>query len=680
MKLTKITLKNIRSYKQQEILFPSGSILLSGDVGSGKTTILLAIEYALFGLQPGQRGSALLASAENEGSIELELEINGSQVIIERTLKRGTKGVTQESATLSVNGSREELSVTELKSRVLALLNYPEEFVKKTNILYRYTVYAPQEEMKQIILESEESRLNVLRHIFGIEKYKKIKENLVLVGVHLREQSRIIQSEIKDIEHYKLKIEEHASILNATRLKIETADRSVYDSKNKRRKIEEELKALEEKVAEKRNFEKEIEKANLARVNKASNLADYDRELVQLENTLKIKEEFSQTSYDSTIASIQKNKAELNLLQAELLEITSRAKSLQMKKQDDIEKRSRIFSIDICPTCLQSVSEGHKHNILNETETETSKLTKEIEIIASRMQELRKTEDSIKKELDASEKQRSSMEILRIRTEEVKKAGARHKELLAIKESVKKDILSLESHLSVLKKSVFEFSKFDNQFRLKSEELKESFRAEKNAEIALAEIRKEQEFLLKEKDRMYSELSGKEKSRARLAVVLELEKWLSEDFASFVSLVERNILMKVREEFSRLFNKWFSMLTTDSFYVQLDENFTPIILQRDFELSYEFLSGGERTAVALAYRLALNQIINSLHSRINTQDLIILDEPTDGFSDAQLDKVRDILKEINVTQLLIVSHEQKIEGFVDNIIRIKKENGYSFKE
>jgi exonuclease SbcC len=613
MKLTKITLKNIRSYKQQEILFPSGSILLSGDVGSGKTTILLAIEYALFGLQPGQRGSALLASAENEGSIELELEINGSQVIIERTLKRGTKGVTQESATLSVNGSREELSVTELKSRVLALLNYPEEFVKKTNILYRYTVYAPQEEMKQIILESEESRLNVLRHIFGIEKYKKIKENLVLVGVHLREQSRIIQSEIKDIEHYKLKIEEHASILNATRLKIETADRSVYDSKNKRRKIEEELKALEEKVAEKRNFEKEIEKANLARVNKASNLADYDRELVQLENTLKIKEEFSQTSYDSTIASIQKNKAELNLLQAELLEITSRAKSLQMKKQDDIEKRSRIFSIDICPTCLQSVSEGHKHNILNETETETSKLTKEIEIIASRMQELRKTEDSIKKELDASEKQRSSMEILRIRTEEVKKADARHKELLAIKESVKKDILSLESHLSVLKKSVFEFSKFDNQFRLKSEELKESFRAEKNAEIALAEIRKEQEFLLKEKDRMYSELSGKEKSRARLAVVLELEKWLSEDFASFVSLVERNILMKVREEFSRLFNKWFSMLTTDSFYVQLDENFTPIILQRDFELSYEFLSGGERTAVALAYRLALNQIINSLH-------------------------------------------------------------------
>lgn len=60
--------------------------------------------------------------------------------------------------------------------------------------------------------------------------------------------------------------------------------------------------------------------------------------------------------------------------------------------------------------------------------------------------------------------------------------------------------------------------------------------------------------------------------------------------------------------------------------------------------------------------------------------MIILDEPTDGFSDAQLDKVRDILKEINVTQLLIVSHEQKIEGFVDNIIRIKKENGYSFKE
>ena len=59
---------------------------------------------------------------------------------------------------------------------------------------------------------------------------------------------------------------------------------------------------------------------------------------------------------------------------------------------------------------------------------------------------------------------------------------------------------------------------------------------------------------------------------------------------------------------------------------------------------------------------------------IKTNDLIILDEPTDGFSDEQLDRIRIVLKELNLKQIIIVSHEPKIETFVDNVISFKKEN------
>ncbi len=110
---------------------------------------------------------------------------------------------------------------------------------------------------------------------------------------------------------------------------------------------------------------------------------------------------------------------------------------------------------------------------------------------------------------------------------------------------------------------------------------------------------------------------------------------------------------------------------------QIDENFTPIIVKEDVEMDYSFLSGGERTAVALAYRLALNQTINSVLSKINTKGIIILDEPTDGFSETQIEKIRDILEELNVKQLIIVSHEQKIEGFVDNVLKVTKEGNIS---
>ena len=49
-----------------------------------------------------------------------------------------------------------------------------------------------------------------------------------------------------------------------------------------------------------------------------------------------------------------------------------------------------------------------------------------------------------------------------------------------------------------------------------------------------------------------------------------------------------------------------------------------------------------------------------------------MDEPTDGFSDEQLDRVRMVLDELKTEQIIIVSHESKIESFVDRIIRLEK--------
>ena len=62
---------------------------------------------------------------------------------------------------------------------------------------------------------------------------------------------------------------------------------------------------------------------------------------------------------------------------------------------------------------------------------------------------------------------------------------------------------------------------------------------------------------------------------------------------------------------------------------------------------------------------------------IKTKDLLILDEPTDGFSSEQLDKVRDVLERLNLRQTLVVSHESKIESFVENVVRISKQEGVS---
>jgi len=144
MILKRLKMKNIRSYNDIDLSFPNGSTLLMGDIGSGKTSILLAIEFALFGLQPSQRGNSLLRNNADEAQVILEFQVEDKSITIERKLKRSKKSITQGDSSIIIDNERFDGSVTEIKNRVLSLLNYPKEFAKKTNDLYKFTVYTPQ--------------------------------------------------------------------------------------------------------------------------------------------------------------------------------------------------------------------------------------------------------------------------------------------------------------------------------------------------------------------------------------------------------------------------------------------------------------------------------------------------------------------------------------------------------
>jgi exonuclease SbcC len=58
-------------------------------------------------------------------------------------------------------------------------------------------------------------------------------------------------------------------------------------------------------------------------------------------------------------------------------------------------------------------------------------------------------------------------------------------------------------------------------------------------------------------------------------------------------------------------------------------------------------------------------------------NMLIMDEPTDGFSKEQLYKVREILNELQCPQVILVSHETELESFADHIYRVNKAAGIS---
>src|SRR3989344_856267 len=114
MLLKKIKLENIRSYINEEIEFPVGTMLLSGNIGSGKSTILQAIDFALFGITQELTGASLLRNGEDRGSVELHFTIDNKNVAIKRSLKRGTS-VVQDAGHIIINNARREATATELK-------------------------------------------------------------------------------------------------------------------------------------------------------------------------------------------------------------------------------------------------------------------------------------------------------------------------------------------------------------------------------------------------------------------------------------------------------------------------------------------------------------------------------------------------------------------------------------
>ena len=217
MKIHSLAIKNIRSYLDERIAFDGGKTLLQGDIGSGKSTILLGIEFALFGILRGMlNGSALLRHGAREGNVTLECTINGRHVFIKRSLRRAAGGVEQDEGTLIVNGVVQNLTPTELKVRILDLLGYPQDLLTKNkSLLYRYTVYTPQEDMKRIILESSESRLDVLRRVFDIDRYKRVQENLQPVLRALREEQRTCEGIVLDLDQKEEELRQRNSELES---------------------------------------------------------------------------------------------------------------------------------------------------------------------------------------------------------------------------------------------------------------------------------------------------------------------------------------------------------------------------------------------------------------------------------------------------------------------------------
>ncbi|MBS3155876.1 hypothetical protein J4413_01425 [Candidatus Woesearchaeota archaeon] len=678
MIIKKLRLNNIRSYSDTIVSVPEGSVLLSGNIGSGKSSILLAIDFALFGLRQGElSGNGLLRNGENSGSVELEFEIGDNNIEIKRALKRGNKSISQDTGFLSINGNKELLSAIELKERILSILGYPKSLLTKSkNLIFRYTVYTPQEEMKEILVGDTDLRLDTLRKVFGIDKYKRVKENSRILLSYLREQKREIEGRINNLdeiieernEKEKNKIEINSKISIITP-RIEEIKTQIINKKEEIIKVEEKIKVLN-------SLKKDFSVNQNSIESKKTRLNETEEELKRTLRFITEHKEVDIPDQESLKNKINQKEKELKLLENESLSLSLFLKEADIKKKSSQDLIDKLNQLDICPICKQEVKENHKHSIKEKEETVISDSINKIIELNKKKNNLKEKLLRLKEEIEALKKEDNSIQL---------KIFQKNRLNEKIESKTK-----LEREKSILEKELTELGKKNKELTLKAEEL---------SRIDYYSIRKEFDiFLTKEKElemekfgyekdkkninqsieKLEVEIKSKLKDKETLTKFSNIIFFIDEHFSSLMEVMERKVMLKVHSDFNDFFQKWFSMLVEDEILiVKLDETFTPVIEQQGHDIDYKYLSGGERTAAALSYRLALNQTINNIVTEIRTKDLIILDEPTDGFSSEQLDKMKYVIDELEAKQIILVSHDQKIESFVNKVIRIEKKGGAS---
>jgi len=684
MLLKSIKLNNIRSYTNQQIDFPTGSFLLSGDIGSGKSTILLAIEFALFGSKPSELpASSLLRHGKKEGYVELGFELEGKKIFIKRNLKRTKDSIKQETGYIITNDVKKELSPVEMKSDVFDMLGYPKDLVSKgKDLIYRYTVYTPQEEMKRILIEDKDMRLNTLRKVFNIDKYKRIKENTSIYIRATKEKRREIEGFISDLEDKKkqkgtideeiLQLDEK---INLNIPKVEQIKKDIGQKKESIAVFEGKINDLNKLKNSVQVYETELK--NLLRERERNNklIENLDIQIKSIQREL-FGEEIG--GIDTIRQKKDKINEDLKKMNEEISKIREKINSYRIIKTKADEIIKKISTIEKCPLCLQDVKHEHKNSITQRENRNKTDAEQNI-LICSKMEEQIKTKlNGMEKERDELRKSENKIELVKLRMKNVNEKMDEKIKLGIAQEEIRKKVGEVNTNKIESNIKINELKNIEEDYKKLKKELDISIEEGKKLDIEKARLEKEMESLNRIIKTLEEDINKKTKEKEKLNYLVELQNWMETFFINLMGTMEKHIMLQVHREFNDLFTEWFNILIEDeTISVRLDDEFTPVIDQNGYETNIETLSGGEKTSVALSYRLALNKVINDVVSSIKTKDILMLDEPTDGFSSEQLDKVRDVLELLKIKQIIIVSHESKIESFVDNIIRIGKEEHVS---
>jgi exonuclease SbcC len=242
-------------------------------------------------------------------------------------------------------------------------------------------------------------------------------------------------------------------------------------------------------------------------------------------------------------------------------------------------------------------------------------------------------------------------------------------------ENLERDLESLKTGLSLE-----ETSEIEGKLKYYEEEIDRVRKRKLEVVQRIAQLERERGEVLNKR------MQGEGKYGEIRKLVAEMEKLkegldILESFKEAVDRGKGRFISYAKEAFENALNEHFLHFFgfSDHFIrIEVDENFEPIFhtaegveVKRGRELSVNRvgLSGGQRTALGLVYRLALRRLFP------NSPQILLLDEPTTHLDEERRRVVWRILWRISEEkdiQIIAVTHDDAVEEVIskENIIRL----------
>lgn len=375
-------------------------------------------------------------------------------------------------------------------------------------------------------------------------------------------------------------------------------------------------------------------------------------------------------------------------------EISQKYSSSKEKKQsiqrmlDDLKKQANHVKNDLSSRVkvlekkLSLLAKAKKENELKETVTYKNRIEQRIQEARDNQKEL------LNKINDAKKKTRVSLEefigvIIKLlkrgdiknslkRLMEVKKAFGDIERLQDKCSKLADKISNYRDKLEELRDQEYEANKVQRDIDSTHVEIKKLL-SEKRAGVNLGLIKKYKTQLSTISDKLQSIESEMEEKRAKV----DNYKWVMDDplgnrgIKAFLFESSLDILNETLESYSEVLG--FSIL----FYVDIQgvkKDFNTQIIMDGIEVSYEELSGGQKTLVNIAMAFAMNEVM----TKAKGINIAFLDEVFENLSSEYVDLVIGLIRKIYKDKTLyLISHQESLPIPNARVLTVTRERGLS---